>query len=255
MSRQSVREQFGANARFYVTHATHARGASLARLAEVVPCASDWRVLDVATGAGHTAFALAPRVAHVTATDITPEMLDLTREGAAARGLTNLTAEAAPAEELDYPAGHFQCVTCRIAAHHFDSIDAFLTRSHAVLAPTGYLAIVDNVTPFGAAGDYVNAFEKLRDPSHRRCLSDSQWQDALQNHGFDVERKEILAKRMNFAKWASRHDETMQGFLRALLTLAHGPARGFLQPRGAGDDLTFGLQEGLYVARKRLSSA
>ena len=38
-----------------------------------------WQVLDVSTGAGHTALIFAPRVAHVIASDLTPEMLDTAR--------------------------------------------------------------------------------------------------------------------------------------------------------------------------------
>ena len=251
MSSQSVREQFGTNARFYVAHETHAKGASLQRLVDVVPLEANWQALDVATGAGHTAFALAPHVAQVTATDITPEMLDLTREGAAERGLENIKVETAAAEELPYPAGSFDCITCRIAAHHFESIPAFLAGCKRVLREQGYLVVIDNVTPEGVAGDFVNAFEKLRDSSHNQCLSAGQWQVALADQGFALTHFEILGKRMKFGPWASRHDETMQGYLRALLDLASGPARGFLQPRLEDGHLTFGLKEGFIVARKQ----
>ena len=251
MSSQSVREQFGANARFYVTHATHAKGASLQRLVDVVPLKASWQALDVATGAGHTAFALAPHVAQVTATDITPEMLELTREGAIERNLGNVLVETAAAEELEYPADSFDCITCRIAAHHFESIPDFLSGCGRILKDQGYLVIIDNVTPEGVAGDYVNAFEKLRDPSHGQCLSVDQWRVALAEQGFTLTHLEILGKRMQFGLWASRHDETTQSYLRAVLELAHGPVRGYLQPRWEDGNLTFGLQEGFLVARKQ----
>ncbi len=251
MSSQSVREQFGTHARFYVTHETHAKGASLQWLVDAVPLAASWQVLDVATGAGHTAFALAPHVARVTATDITPEMLELTREGAAERDLDNVHVEMAAAEDLAYAADSFDCITCRIAAHHFDSIPAFLAGCGRILKAQGYLVLIDNVVPEGVAGDFVNAFEKLRDPSHRQCLSMGQWQAALAARDFALTHLEILGKRMNFGTWASRHDAIMQGYLRALLDLAPGPARGFLQPRQEDGQLTFGLQEGLMVARTR----
>ena len=68
--------------------------------------------------------------------------------------------------------------------------------------------------------------------------------------GFTLTHLEILGKRMQFGPWASRHDETTQSYLRAVLELAHGPVRGFLQPRWEEGNLTFGLQEGFLVARK-----
>ena len=80
----------------YATSEVHAKGASLARLVEISEPKPHWRVLDVATGAGHTAFAFAPHVAKVTATDIDDEMLAETRKFAKANGLANvrtLTAE------------------------------------------------------------------------------------------------------------------------------------------------------------------
>ena len=251
MSFQSVREQFGANARFYVTHEIHAKGASLQRLVDVVPFEADWQVLDIATGAGHTAFAMAPCVAQVTATDITPEMLKLTQEGAAERGLGNVQVETMAAERLSYPAESFDCITCRIAAHHFASISEFLAGCARTLKSQGQLVIIDNLVPEGVAGDFVNAFEKLRDPSHGQCLSLAQWQSALADQGFTVTHLEILGKRLKFEPWADRHDETMQVYLRAMLSLVPGLARGFLQPRLEDGQLTFGLQEGFMVARKQ----
>jgi len=79
----TVQTQFGANAEKYATSAVHAKGASLARLVELTAPQPDWRVLDVATAAGHTAFAFAPHVEWITAVDITPEMLTVATEEAA----------------------------------------------------------------------------------------------------------------------------------------------------------------------------
>ena len=52
MSKQQVREQFGANAAAYVASPTHAQGASLGWLVARVAPQAGWRVLDVATAAG-----------------------------------------------------------------------------------------------------------------------------------------------------------------------------------------------------------
>jgi protein-L-isoaspartate O-methyltransferase len=62
-----IQRKFGEATAEYAASAVHARGASLARLVELVDPKPSWRVLDVATGAGHTALAFAPRVARVTA--------------------------------------------------------------------------------------------------------------------------------------------------------------------------------------------
>ena len=70
----SLVQKFGAASTDCAASAVHAKGGSLARLMELVDPKPSWRVLDVATGAGHTALAFAPRVAKVTASDITDQM-------------------------------------------------------------------------------------------------------------------------------------------------------------------------------------
>jgi ubiquinone/menaquinone biosynthesis C-methylase UbiE len=250
VDKKSVQEQFGANAAAYITSKPHAKGASLARLVELVAAAPDWQVLDVATGAGHTAFAFAPLVEHVWATDITAEMLAIVRQQAAERGLSNVTVEYADVESLPYADGRFHLVTCRIAAHHFPDIRQFMTEAVRVLRPGGLLAVVDNVVPAGAAGDYVNAFEKFRDPSHGRCLSLVEWEQAYRVAGLTVKHAETSDKQMDFAPWAARHDALMQQYLRAMLTEVKGGAAEFLRPSVTDERVTFYLQEGILIGRK-----
>ena len=63
--------QFGANAANYASSPVHAKGASLDRMVELAAPQASWRGLDIATAAGHTAFAFAPHVLEMTATDLT----------------------------------------------------------------------------------------------------------------------------------------------------------------------------------------
>lgn len=250
MSKSLIKEQFGINAAAYVTSQPHAKGASLARLVELVKPKSHWQLLDIATAAGHTAFIFAPYVAHVWATDITPEMLILAQQQAKEKGLTNVTVETADAEALPYDEARFDLVTCRIAPHHFDDVDLFVREAVRVLRPGGILAVVDNVVPVGAAGDYVNAFEKLRDPSHGRCLTLNEWLEIYQAAGLAVLKRETLIKQMDFDQWAARHDTTMQQYLRAMLSEVKDEAAAFLQPVASEKGTTFALQEAIIIGQK-----
>lgn len=250
MSKSVIKEQFGANAAAYVTSRPHAKGASLSRLVELVPPQPQWQMLDIATAAGHTAFVFAPHVAHVWATDITPEMLTLAQQQAAERGLTNVTVETADAEALPYADGRFDLVTCRIAPHHFDDVALFVREAARVLRPGGVLAVVDNIVPAGPAGDYINAFEKLRDPSHGRCLTLNEWLELYETAGLTIVQHETLTKQMDFDKWAARHNAAMQRFLRAMLSEVHGEAAAFLQPVLAEKGTTFALQEAIIIGQR-----
>ena len=253
MDRQSIKEQFGANAAAYAVSKVHAKGASLPRLVEMVQARPDWLALDIATAAGHTAFAFAPHVAHVWATDITPEMLDLAEQQAKERGLANVTVEYADAENLPYDVGKFDLVTCRIAPHHFVNVRPFMQESARVLKTGGILAVVDNIVPEGAAGDYVNAFEKFRDPSHGRCLSLSEWHEAYKQAGLSLLQEDMLAKAMPFEFWAKRHDALTIRFLRSMLSEVGGEAAAFLQPQFAEGKTTFYLREGIFIGQKPLA--
>ena len=251
MERKSVKKQFGKNADAYVTSKVHAKGASLARLIELTDPQPNWKVLDVAAGAGHTALAFAPYVAEVIASDVTPEMLQNTAVLAQKRNITNLTTQEGDAEALPFADGEFDCVTCRIAPHHFPRIDLFVHESARALKPGGILAVVDNVVPTGDAGNYINAFEKLRDPSHGRCLSVAEWEADFTHAGLQILHSETLEKTMEFEWWARRmtNDDALVEEIKAMLLKATNGARDFLQP-STEEPLTFRLVEGVFVGKR-----
>jgi ubiquinone/menaquinone biosynthesis C-methylase UbiE len=142
-----VREQFGASAQKYVTSSIHAQGASLARIVELTQPQPDWLVLDISTGGGHTALALAPHVRRVVATDWTPEMLAAAEEFIRARGLTNIEFKIADAENLPFGENEFDLVTNRLALHHYPNARRAISEVVRVLKPKGLFALVDNVVP------------------------------------------------------------------------------------------------------------
>lgn len=260
-----VEKQFGAHAAGYATSPVHAKGASLQRLIELVRPEKHWRVLDIATGAGHTALAFAPYVAEVVASDITDEMLAEAEKLAKARGLENVTFAKADAMALPYADGCFDLVTCRIAPHHFPDIPKFVAESHRVLKSGGTFALVDNISPDetstpGFTKDELreaavahNAFEKLRDPSHGRCLTIEEWRAAIAEAGFSTSAVEIVPKEIEFISWAERMgaDKSTTAQLEAVLTGASGALRAFFRPRQQDGKLYFSLDEVLIVARKQ----
>lgn len=264
MTKSLVQQQFGAHAAAYATSPVHAKGASLGRLIELVEPRAHWHALDIATGAGHSAAAFAPHVAHVVASDITGEMLEEARKLAAARGFANMQVAAADAEALPFEDQRFDLVTCRIAAHHFPDVPRFLREVKRVLKPGGTFALVDNISPdslstpgfsaaeLRAAALTYNIFEKVRDPSHGRCLGLVEWGGIIGAAGFDVKHSERLGKDMEFAPWVERMavDAATVERLRAMLEEGTPALAAFLKPRLEDGALWFTLDEAILIARK-----
>jgi ubiquinone/menaquinone biosynthesis C-methylase UbiE len=244
------RSQFGASAEAYATSDVHARGESLAILVELVKPQSSWQALDVATGAGHTALAFAPYVAHVIATDLTEEMLVKTAELVARRGLTNVETRLADAEALPFTDAAFDLVTCRLAFHHFPNPRLVISEFARVLKPGGVFGFSDNiVVPDERAANYYNAYEKLRDPSHHRVYSLVQLQAMFEEAGLSVEAVHQLSKEIEFHDWADRQHVSQTDKEKLLAMMRHIPEalKPLFAPRRADGTLYFSLWEVVIV--------
>jgi len=95
------------------------------------------RVLDFGCGSGHYAVPIAAFAGSVTGIDISPEAIKLSKEAAAAAGVSDKTDfQVMDAENLTFPPGSFDVVTVTGVLHHMD-LDAALTQIHRVLVPNG----------------------------------------------------------------------------------------------------------------------
>ena len=191
----AAREIFGERAAFYTKSAAHTDPHVLARVVELAAPQTDWSALDVATGTGHTAFALAPRVARVVGTDLTPQMLAEGEKLARERGAANVQFGLADVHALPFDDGAFHIVTCRRAAHHFSNITLALQEMKRVLRGSGRLVIDDRSVP---EDDFVdecmNELDRLHDESHVRQYRPSEWGRMLEEAGFTVETVELYTK-------------------------------------------------------------
>lgn len=244
---------FGANAAAYATSRTHAQGKSLQRLVELTQPQAHWRVLDIATGAGHTALAFAPHVASVIASDITPQMLAQAEKLARERGLTNVEAKIADAAQLPFEAASFDLATSRIAPHHFANVQQFVDECARVLKPGGLLAVDDNIAPEDAdAAKYIDDYERLRDPSHVRCLPLSEWRVCFERARLTVLHTETIEKQIGFEEWCG-HQKTppdVMTALREMLLAAPDAAKAQLKSVTEDGVLKFSMVEGIVIGRK-----
>jgi SAM-dependent methyltransferase len=203
---EAARAQFEVTAPNYVDSPRHAAGDDLRRLVELADLRGDEHVLDIATGAGHTALAFAPHVADVVASDLTPRMLELAASLAGERGASNVRFIEAQAEQLPFPSQSFDVVTSRVAPHHFADPQAFVRETARVLVPGGRFLLDDQMAPDDPELDeFVNRFERWRDPSHVRAYTQGEWRAWMELAGLRVASVEDSERgSYDFADWTSR---------------------------------------------------
>ncbi len=251
----SVQDRFGRAAEKYLSSRDHQIPAELMDLILGLS-PMNGLVLDVGTGAGHTAYALALRADEVAAVDITPEMLQIVEREAAAMELPNVRAVLAQAESLPFEADSAVGVASRLAAHHFTDAQAFVSEASRVVRPGGWLLLIDTVGSEEAdATLVVDEVETIRDRSHGRNIPPSEWRAMVEESGFLVESLVVRGKRMNFQDWMDRQDvpEADRPELKRLIFESEGALRDYFQPL-IEPSMTFELKEITLVARKSANS-
>jgi len=200
-----VQDYFSRTAENYVASFSHRSGEDLQRLIELGEWNPQLTALDIATGGGHTALAIAPFVAQVTVTDLTPRMLEKARDFILAHGVTNAFFQVADAEQLPFPSASFDRVTCRIAPHHFPDLSKFVLEVARVLKTGGLFLLIDCMAPSDPELDlFDNTIEKWRDPSHGRSCTSEEWQALLKEAGLSIEHTEFFRKTHEFDDWTAR---------------------------------------------------
>ena len=207
---ERVNAQFGPTAAAYSRSLVHSDPAALRNAVELARPKPGDLALDIATGAGHMALALAPHVTKVIAYDMTKEMLLEAKGNAVRRGLTNVITKKGIAENLPFPDSTFDIVTVRHAPHHFANVTVAIREMARVAKIGARLVIVDSTSPENASLDRQwNRLEKLRDPSHVRNYRPSEWRVIVARAGLHIFFEEVdfcteNGRPMNFAAWTQR---------------------------------------------------
>ncbi|MFT5444825.1 MAG: SAM-dependent methyltransferase [Myxococcota bacterium] len=204
-AKRSVEQQFGPVADQYAAFNYHAAGPDLAAMLAAGKLNGDERVLDIGSGAGHTALLFATGAAEVVASDPTQAMLDQGKRLAAERGLDNVSFELTLAEKMPFADASFDRVTSRQSAHHYADVPAALREVARVLKPGGSFVLVDTVSPEDEEFDvFLNRIEWLRDSSHVRDYRVSDWRGMFEEVGFALEDLEAWNIPLEFGEWVTR---------------------------------------------------
>lgn len=184
------------------------RAAQLAEdVHDFVQPSGDERALDVGTGAGALALALAPFVREVVGLDPVSELLQLARQRAA----PNTEFVLGDGTELPFPEGAFDLAGTHRTLHHVARTDLLVAELARVTCPGGRVLVVDQLAPDDPASAAVlHEFETVRDPSHRRLLAHGELRDLFEANGLELlreHRKEQLRELASYLDLAGCEGE------------------------------------------------
>jgi ubiquinone/menaquinone biosynthesis C-methylase UbiE len=228
---EDVRSSFARVAANYSRSTFHTSSERLQEVLELTHPLKGDLALDVATGTGNTAFALAPYVRRVVGVDVTREMLDEARRVASERGIVNVDWVMGDAVRLPFDDETFDLYVVRAAPHHFNEFDAFLDEAFRVLKPGRDAAFVDCAPP-APARDVLHAVEVGRDPSHVLSLTVEEWVARLAAAGFEVEIARARELDWDYDEWMANQavQPDVAAELAMIIEAAEGEAREQLHP-------------------------
>jgi ubiquinone/menaquinone biosynthesis C-methylase UbiE len=159
------------------------------RLVEACQIGPGMSVLDVAAGTGNASMPAAERGATVTASDLTPELLDAGRRDAEAKGLELEWVEA-DAENLPFDDESFDVVMSSIGAmfapHHQEVADELVR----VCRPGGTIGLL-SWTPEGMIGALFRTMGEFAPPPPPGAQPPPLW-------GSEAHVQELFGDRVNF---------------------------------------------------------
>ena len=163
-----------------------------------------WSV-DLGSGAGFTAFAVAQVSNQVIASDVAEHMLRQAQWLGQERRIYNLNFFQNSAEFLPFASESIDLVTSRVTAHHFQNFEEALGETHRVLKKGGSLLMADSVAPEDDdIASWMNDIELRRDWSHIENRKISTINEMLTKLGFTVVENDYPRTYLRFNEWTAR---------------------------------------------------
>jgi ubiquinone/menaquinone biosynthesis C-methylase UbiE len=198
----------------------------------LAPLTGEERVLDAGCGTGALAYALAAHVAEVVGVDTNEAFLDAARESAPA----DCRFLAGDVMALPFAYGEFDVAGSLRVLHHVRRPELVVSELARVTRPGGRVLLADqlgHVDPMVSLEQ--DRFERARDPSHTRLLSDASIRSLLEANDLVVTRNEITRERRDVERFLDLAG--LEGAARdRIRRMAPGPA--------------YDVELGWYVARK-----
>lgn len=230
-----IKNQFKQQAaNFADKDSNQANGKYIQWILDSLSLETDHKVLDVAAGTGILALAMAPKVSRVTAVDISSDMLSQGQVESQTRNIRNIAFVEGTAEALPFDNDIFDTVVCRFAFHHILEPRQVLLEMKRVCKPRGQIAVIDIVSPEDEGlGKAYNHHEALRDPSHVRALTISDFRTVFCEAQLSIHEMEMMEVEVDFTRWLSltKPDEEISCQLaQNMMSEIHGGRSTGLRP-------------------------
>jgi ubiquinone/menaquinone biosynthesis C-methylase UbiE len=205
--------------RFAARQDEHAAELAEQVRAFVLP-SGDERALDVGTGAGALALALAPLVREVVGIDLVPELLALARERAPA----NVELVEGDGTALPFEDASFDLAGTLRTLHHVRRPELVLAELARVTRPGGRVLVVDQIAPIDPLDAVaVDAFERARDPGHARLLPEVDLRQLFEANRLVLLRERHDDERRPLGAYLDLAGCEGEARERALALAPHGP--------------------------------
>src|SRR5579875_2048440 len=211
-------------------------------LAHAAP-APDETWLEAACGPGVVSRHLAPHVRAVHGVDLTPAMVELARQSAAAAEIANVSFAVGDATASGLPPASFDGAITRFSLHHIPVPGRVLAELARVVRPGGAIIVADHLADEDqAAFAWTQEIERLRDPSHWSSLTRATLDALAADAGLRSDGETIVAIELDVDDWLRRGTDDPAAH-RLVEQLLHGRPTGTarFRIRGEGSARTLGL--------------
>lgn len=194
----ALRKRFGETAQLVAEQQDRRAAETRERLRRLLTLTGEERALDVGTGAGALAIALAPLVREAVGVDIVPELLAEGRKRAPA----NVELVEGDATALPFEQGSFDLVCTARTLHHVARPELVLAEMNRVLRPGATMLVVDQLAPIDPlAAIELNRFERARDPSTTRILADVDLRGLFDANNLVLRQVEIVREERDLDRY------------------------------------------------------
>jgi len=170
--------------------------------------------------------------------------------------ISNAAFVRGDAEQLPFPEGSFDLVSCQCTFHHLPKPQVVLREMVRVAKPAGRLLIIDPLAPESDTKfELYNRIEVLRDPSHTLTLRLTEYLRLFDEAGLAIQRQALRRRQRSFDNWMLRggHPPGTKKYLetRKLLESSMAGDKSGFAAQPDGSDFQIVHNEGMFLLTRK----